>query len=78
MHEILQKSSGGKGSRRVYQLRYIGCVCALHHIIGIHSTSATEADRINAKMLLVMKTRYGYKYPKKLLTFMKSAKKADR
>jgi hypothetical protein len=70
VHEILAKSSGGKGSREVYVIEFMGCACYQHHIIGVHSTSQEEADAINAQMLLVMKTRYGYKYSKKWLTFI--------
>lgn len=70
VHEILQKSSGGKGSRQVYQPKFMGCVCFEHHIIGVHSTSKESADKINAQMLRVMRSRYGYKYTKKWLAFM--------
>jgi hypothetical protein len=70
VHELLQKSSGAKNSARVFQMKYMACVCGDHHIIGIHSGDAAGRRYLTARILNVLRTRHGYSYPRRVIMFI--------
>lgn len=59
VHELLFKSSGPKLSSRVYQEKYMACLCRSCHYDTHHGGQKTE---VTEKAMKVLEARHGYSY----------------
>jgi len=59
VHEILQKSGGRVRSEKIFDPKYMACVCRDCHF-DIHHRS--KKKQINDLLLKILKERYAYEY----------------
>jgi hypothetical protein len=76
VHELLFRSSAAPRAKKVFQMKLMGCICGWHH----HSLHSEGGYRLKYTLwlLIVLRSRYRYRYNKRLEKYIETAAKMVR